>query len=275
MPTASMVDPALPVLLLRIFVPTAYGFAAAGAVYEFARNRSKHLVWTIPMLATAIALHGILFAALFVREGQLPFDTIFRGMLFVALIISLFYMGIERYLGQIRYGAFILPVNFGFTAFASALIDNGIPLPQSLHSAYFMVHTTLLFLAYACFILSFVISLMYLLQYREIKQRRLSGLFKRLPSLDEMDQSIMRLDGLGLGLLVFGTATGFLWLEMVLGEPMRLTAKIALSALTAMIYLFEHFMRIGKGWNGQRAALISMAGFAAVIITMLAGRHGY
>lgn len=274
MPTVSMVDPAI-AGVLRIIVPALYGAAAAWSIYEFARNRSKHLAWTIPLLASGIVLHTLLIVHIFVNEGHVPFDTIFRGMLFVALIISLFYIGIERFLGQIRYGAFILPVNFGFTAFASAFINSGVPLPQSLHSAYFMVHTMLLFLAYACFILSFVISLMYLLQYREIKQHRMSGLFKRLPSLDEMDQSIMRLDGLGLGLLVFGTATGFLWLEMVLGVPMRLNVKIALAGLTAMVYLSEHLMRIGKGWNGQRAALISIAGFAAVIITMLAGRHGY
>jgi ABC-type transport system involved in cytochrome c biogenesis permease subunit len=270
-----MVDHSTVAALLRVVVPALYGAVAVGYGIEFIKNRTVHLPWTLPLFFAGIALHGLLFVVLFVQEGHLPFDTIFRGMLFMALVIALFYAGIERFLGQIRYGAFIMPVNAGFTALASVWLNNGVPLPRSLHSAYFFVHTSLLFLAYACFILSFVISLMYLLQYREITRHRIGPLFKRLPSLDEMDQSIMRLDALGLGLLVFGLVTGFLWLEMAVGTPIRLTVKIALAGSTAMLYLSEHLLRIGKGWNGQRAAIISIIGFAAVLLTALAGRHGY
>jgi ABC-type transport system involved in cytochrome c biogenesis permease subunit len=90
-----------------------------------------------------------------------------------------------------------------------------------------------------------------------------------------MDESVMRVDALGLGLLILGIATGFLWMEIVVGVPARISLKIGLSSLVVIAYLTEHLLRIGKGWNGQRACLISVIGFAFVLVTLLAGRHGY
>jgi hypothetical protein len=45
--------------------------------------------------------------------------------------------------------------------------------------------------------------------------------------------------------------------------------------LTFVIYLCEHLLRMGKGWKGQRACLISVTGFFCVVCTLIVGRHGY
>jgi ABC-type uncharacterized transport system permease subunit len=116
---------------------------------------------------------------------------------------------------------------------------------------------------------------MYLLQHRQIKSHRLGGLFKRLPSLSDMDNSVMRVDALGLGLFILGTATGFLWMEIVVGIPTHISLKIGLASLVLIAYLGEHLLRIGRGWTGQRACVMSVAGFVFVLVTLLAGRHGF
>jgi len=190
-------------------------------------------------------------------------------------MITLLYAGIELLFQNGWYGAFLLPITFCTTTFAILNLNKGAPLPDSMHSMYFVVHASILFMAYACFFLSFAISMMYLIQHHEIKQHRLGALFKRLPALSDMDSSVMRLDALGLGLLVFGIITGFLWMEMAIGMPVRLSFKIGLSILVVLAYLAEHLLRIGKGWNGPKACWLSIAGFAFVLVTLLAGRHGY
>jgi ABC-type uncharacterized transport system permease subunit len=260
---------------LRILVPLLYGAVAAGYVVEFYQNRDRHFSWTTIFFIIGIAFHLLLLFVLFLVQNRLPYDTGFKGLLFVAFMVSLLFFWMDHFLGEIRYGAFLFPVIFAVTGMASAFLNRGIPLPKQLLSFYFVVHATLLFLAYSCFLLSFVIASMYLLQHRQIKSHHLGGLFKRLPSLSDMDESVMRVDALGLGLLILGIATGFLWMEIVVGVPARISLKIGLSSLVVIAYLTEHLLRIGKGWNGQRACLISVIGFAFVLVTLLAGRHGY
>jgi ABC-type uncharacterized transport system permease subunit len=260
---------------LRILVPAIYLLVVVGYVAEFIRNRTSHFSWTVPVLVTGIFFHIVFFISLYVNHYTLPYDTVFRGLLFVGLLVSVLYLGMEHLLGEIRYGALLFPLIFVITAVGAAGMNSADSLPKPLHSIYFVIHTSALFLAYACFLLSFVISCMYQMQYREIRNHRLGGLFKRLPALADMDRAVARVDALGLSLLIIGIAGGFLWMEIGLGQPVRLALKIALTGLTATVYLTEHLLRIGKGWDGQRACTISIVGFLFVIITLLAGRHGY
>jgi len=260
---------------LRVLVPVLYGVVAAGYGAEFYKNREKHFSWTTLFFVAGICLHFLLLLVLFLEQNRLPYDTAFRGLLFIAFMVSILIYGMDHFLGEIRYGAFLFPVIFVITGVSAAFLNRGIPLPKQLHSFYFVIHATMLFLAYSCFLLSFVISCMYLLQHRQIKSHHLGGLFKRLPSLSDMDESVKRVDALGLGLFILGIATGFLWMDMVIGNPPRISFKIGLASLVLITYLTEHLMRIGKGWNGQRACWISVIGFVFVLVTLLAGRHGY
>jgi HemX protein len=260
---------------LRVIVPVLYGVVAAGYVAEFYKNRDRHFSWTTFFFIAGIVSHFVLLLVLFLVQNRLPYDTAFRGLLFITFIASILFIGMDHFLGEIRYGAFLFPLIFAMTGISAAFLNRGIPLPRQLHSFYFVIHATLLFLSYSCFLLSFVISCMYLVQHWQIKSHHMGGLFRRLPSLSDMDESVMRVDALGLGLFILGIATGFLWIEMVTGIPTRISFKIGLASLVLVTYLTEHLVRIGKGWNGQRACWISVLGFVFVLVTLLAGRHGY
>jgi HemX protein len=260
---------------LRILVPTIYGTVAVGYTAEFIKKRTSHFSWTLPVLAAGLAAHVLLFSLLLLQYRSLPYDTVFRGLLFCSLMVPLLYMGMEYYLREIRYGSFLFPFNFLVAAIAAGYLNSGVPLPEPLRSPYFFVHASLLFLAYTCFFLSFVISCMYLLQHRQIMHRRLGGLFERLPALADMDRSVMRINALGLGLLAAGIISGFLWMAMVTDVRVHIVHKIGFSVATAIIYLSEQLLRRARGWHGRRACLLSAAGFSFVIFTLLAGRHGY
>lgn len=270
-----MVDPQSITTGLRILVPAMYLAVAIGYLVEFVENRITHFSWTKPVLVAGVCLHILFLAWIFFIHTYLPYDTIYKGLLLISLIVSLLYLGMEQYAGNLRYGAFLFPVNFLLSAISMYYLNHGVPLPRALHSGYFIAHASLLFLSYACFLFSFVISVMYLFQHYQIKNHRLGKLFQRLPSLAEMDTAIMRADALGLGLLVVGMATSFLWMEMVVGAPSNISLKIGLSSLIAFAYLSEHLLRVGKGWNGQRTCWISIFGFLCVLLTVMAGRHGF
>ena len=261
---------------LRLLVPCAYLFVSAGYIRSFVQNRGALPAWVRPVFIAGIAGHTLLLAFLFLVHGFFPFGTVVRGLFFCSWVLALLFLTMENLVHEVSYGAFFLPIHSVISALTSIFINSGIPLPGPMMSYYFVIHVSVLFTAYACFCFSFIVSVMYLLQHREIKRRRLGVFFTRLPSLESMDHSIKILDALGLSLTVLGVITGFLWLDAF---NMTVSANIPVKAgfimLTLIFYLSEHLLRIGKGWQGQRACLLSIAGFLFVLCTLIMGRHGY
>lgn len=260
---------------LRLAVPVLYAVGALGYMLAFARNTDRLYNWVRPALVFGVLSHLLLFCALFLDRGHFPASTVFEGMVFSSLALSVFYFGMERAYREISYGAFLWPVNLLVAAGAVGMLGRGDALPRAMVSPYFVYHVTFFFLAYACFVFSFVVSIMYLLQYRAIASRRLGSFFHRLPALDVLDHSIMRADAIGLGLLLMGLALGYVWLEFAPGAGVKVPAKAAFAILTAGVYFSEHVLRNGKGWSGRRACYLSMLGFAMVLLTLVVGRHGY
>jgi ABC-type transport system involved in cytochrome c biogenesis permease subunit len=266
----------LGILALRFIVPAIYLLVSSGYVYTFIKARDSRPSWIRLAFLAGLFLHTLLLALLFLEHGVFPFGTVIRGLFFCSWVLAVMFLAMENLLHEISYGAFFMPVNFIVTAFTLSFLNAGVPLPRLLVSYYFIIHVSLLFTAYACFLFSFLVSLMYLLQHAEIKARRPGAFFTRLPSLEIMDQTIRFMDGMGLSLILLGIITGFLWLD---AYNMTLSSNIPVKAgfvlLTFIIYLSEHLLRIGKGWKGQRACLVSILGFLFVLCTLIVGRHGY
>jgi ABC-type transport system involved in cytochrome c biogenesis permease subunit len=262
-------------LVLRIAIPGLYFIVAVGYIKQFLDLSKKLPPWVKPSLYTGLLLHIVLFGLLYSKRGTIPLFTVFEGLLACSLILSVLCIIMEYILNETCYGAFLQPVNSVISLIASIYLFTGKPLPDSMTSPYYIFHVMVLSAAYACFFLSCIIAIMYLLQYNEIKNRHLGYLFKRLPALENMDISIARIDALGLILFCVGIVIGFLWLDIASDNPYRMNLKIGFSSLTALVYLIEHVLRITQGWKGQRTAMISIFGFIFVLINLLIGRHGY
>jgi HemX protein len=263
------------ILLLRFIVPLFYFAISFGYIQEFVKNKHPYGSWIKPVLITGIIFHASLLLLLSVAEGSFPFGTIPKGLLLCSLMLSLLYIGIEYLFEERSYGAFIWPVNLLIVTFSLLFLYRGVPLPKQMMSYYFVIHILLNFMGIACFFLSFVISVMYLIQHSVIKRQRLNAFFHRLPSLETMDKSVMGVDTLGLSLFFLGLVIGYLWLDLSIGSSSQLTLKIGFAVLTVITYLAEHILRTGRGWKGQRACLVSIAGFCLVICNLIIGRHGY
>ena len=268
-------DPYFITIILRFLIPGLYFISSAGYIIHFVKSSEKLPVWVKPVFLSGFLLHLLLFLLLLKGRGTIPLTTVFEGLFFCSLILSALYLFIERVVNETCYGAFLLPINFIISVIAVVYLHTGKPLPDSLTSVYFVFHASFLFTAYTCFFLSFIISVMYLIQHHEIKKRHLGILFKRLPALENMDISIARVDAFGLGLLFLGIIIGFLWLDFAPDSVYRMNVKIGFTILTAAIYLIEHLLRVTKGLKGRRATLFSITGFIFILITLVIGRHGH
>jgi ABC-type uncharacterized transport system permease subunit len=133
-----------------------------------------------------------------------------------------------------------------------------------MRGSVFAFHVTLAMLAYAAFALSFVLSLLYLIQNRQIRRGRTGILFARLPALDVIGR--MNRTSVTIGLLVLSVSVvlGVAWARRVWTAPVD--AKLAWALVTLFVYGVLLWMD-RRGWAGPRVALLSIVGFLLVLFS--------
>jgi cytochrome c-type biogenesis protein CcsB len=142
-------------------------------------------------------------------------------------------------------------------------------LNPALQSFWLPVHVILLFLGDGAFALAAAAAVMYLIQERQLKRKRLSGWFHRLPNLDLLDELNYRCLTIGFPLLTVGIITGSLWAQQAWGTYWSWDPKETWSLITWLLYAALLHGRLTVGWRGRRAAVWALVGFASVLFTFL------
>ena len=171
---------------------------------------------------------------------------------------------------QLKYrltvlGSFIAPLAFlmSLGAFASGA---GIgELPAGLKSYWLPVHVTLAFLGNSVFALASGVSLMYLLQEHQLKNKKMTVLQKRFPSLEALDRFNYVFLVWGFPLMTLGIITGSLLARVQWGDYWSWDPRQITSAITWLLYGALLQARIAGGWRGRKVALLTIVGFAVVL----------
>ena len=179
-------------------------------------------------------------------------------------------------------GSFVIPLAaFFFVCSATTLAPGQLMLPPALRSFWLPIHTTLAFIGDALFGLAFCVGLMYLIQENQIKKKKWTHFFYRLPSLQMLDDLNYFCIRFGFPFLTLGIITGSIWAEYTWGSYWSWDPKETWALITWFIYAALLHGRLTTGWRGKRAALFSIIGFCAVVFTFLGvnllipGLHGY
>jgi len=261
--------------VLKSIVVIAYAVAAAGYVFCFARDRDRPFTWLLPAVLTGLAAHATILGAMLWHEGNVVLGSSFEGLTLSALVI----VGASSILTYVKressFAAFLTPFGLVLTLIAFAHTDHSPYISPIAQMANSSALKGLLYSSYAFFVLSATASVMYLVQHRQIRNRSLGSVYERLPALDVMNQVVTRADAIGTALLISAVVLGFMRLASHGPVPPGFNVKIALALLAALAYACEHLLRMGKGWEGQRACVISLAGFVLVQTALLAGHHGF
>jgi cytochrome c-type biogenesis protein CcsB len=141
------------------------------------------------------------------------------------------------------------------------------PLSPVLQSYWLGIHTLLAFLGNAAFAVAFGTGIMYLLQEHYLKSKHTHGLFRKLPSIQVLDEINYKLISLGFPLLTLAIISGALWAETAWGSYWRWDPKEVWSLITWLIYALILHIRLTAGWRGKRAAVLSIIGFLIVLFT--------
>jgi len=232
-------------------------------------------------LLIGLLLHAVGFVARYALAGYTPVTNLFESLSFFALaIVAVFLITEVRYDLRVL-GAFVAPLGFAFSLFAAFLPAEVVSLAPALNSYWLPVHVLLSFVGNAVFAVAFGAGVMYLLQEKEVKKKRLGAIFKRLPSLDVLDAVNYKCLTVGFPLLTLGIITGSIWAQSAWGSYWSWDPKETWSLVTWLLYAALLHGRLTVGWRGRKAAILAIVGFGAVLFTflgvnlLLPGLHSY
>jgi cytochrome c-type biogenesis protein CcsB len=232
-------------------------------------------------LLVGTILHAAGFVARYFAAGYTPITNLFESLSFFAMAIVVVFRVVELRYNLRILGSFIAPLAFVFSIFAAFLPGEVARLAPALNSYWLPVHVILLFVGDAVFAIAFGAGIMYLLQEKEVKKKRMGAIFKRLPSLDVLDDINYRCLTIGFPLLTLGIITGSIWAEYAWGSYWSWDPKETWSLITWLLYAALLHGRLTVGWRGRKAAILAIVGFCAVLFTflgvnlLLPGLHTY
>ena len=250
--------------------------AVAYAVHFARRSPAAGRTATTLLLAGALA-HTFVIGMQTMEVRHVPIANWSRAVSTFVWFIALSYLYLEVTTSERAMGVFILPITAGLQLIPVIYpgAENRVPV---LEGPWFLVHVLSLMFAYASFALAGVLGVIYVLQFKEIKKKHLGYFYTRLPSLHILDAMNSRAVAVGWACLTIGVIVGVIWAQqaraLVPDDPnlraMSLTdPKILISVLTWGVYSFAVFARRTLGWTGRRAAWLSAAGFAMVLLNFL------
>jgi ABC-type transport system involved in cytochrome c biogenesis permease subunit len=140
-------------------------------------------------------------------------------------------------------------------------------------SVWLPAHVAPAFLGYAIFVLAFFVSLLYLLQDRQLKGKRKRSMLGHLPSLETLDELNYRFVAWGFALFTVGIITGTLLAKQRWGEFWTWEPVQVLSTIAWLLYALLLQTR-AAGWRGRKAATLTILGFALLVVSFLLGFPG-
>ena len=244
-------------------------YAASFACY--ARNLYAPNLW-VGRTATALLGAGILVHYFYLYQRSLmlhtvPYDDLYGSMSLFAWLLALTYLGLELVHRQRSVGAFVTLLLICWIGALRILTPRSLPVPTVPRGTLFALHVTLNTWAYAAFALSLVLSLIYLIQDRVLRSRRLGVAFWRFPALDVLDRMARSSVYVGLVALIAGVSMGLIWQHRLSGGYSLGDPKVIITVAILGVYLAYLFLARNAAWRGARAALLCALNFVIVLFS--------
>jgi cytochrome c-type biogenesis protein CcsB len=265
----------LPLLKLALF---AYLLSTVAFLVSLLSTRPSLRTLAPALLGGAFMAHAGAIAVRSAAAGYMAITDFYEAVSFFAWLMTGMCLLVQLRAPVASLGVVVSPLAFVLTLGAFVFYSQVRDLPPTLHSVWLPIHVCLAFLGNAVFGVAFSASVIYLIQERLLKGKKGGTFFRRLPSLEALDNLNYRSLAWGFPLLTFGILSGAIWAEYAWGQFWIWEPRPVLSLLTWILYaLLLHYRSIG--WRGRRAAALTIVCFAVLLISFLSvrvfpGRHG-
>ena len=229
------------------------------------RKANKIAFW---ILSIVWVLQTIFLFLYMFKTGRFPVLTLFEGLYFYAWILITLSLVINRLLRMDFTVFFTNMIGFAIMAvhtFAPVQMESQ-AMAEQLVSELLLIHITMAILSYAAFSLSFIFSLLYLLQYRLLKMKKWSQRLWRLGDLDKLTKFSYVSNAIGVPMLLLSLILGVIWKFIKLPDVSWYDAKIITSFILLIIYGIYLYLKVRKELYGKSLALLNTAAFLIILI---------
>ena len=262
-----------------------------------------------PLIVRMLTISVNLFITLqlFLRwliSGHFPISNLYESLYFLTWGITMGQLLIEREYQSPIIPSIAIPVELFTVAFACFVLPEELKLSSNLvpalRSSWLVMHVSVVMLSYAALIIGSLLSacVLFVNKNKPLQIRSSStgiGGFKitndypmnylidsiKFSQSEELDTLSYRSILIGFVLLTLGLITGAVWANEAWGTWWSWDPKETWAFISWLFYAAYLHMRISKGWQGRRPALLATTGFLVVLVCYLGvnflgiGLHSY
>ncbi|MBM4271334.1 MAG: c-type cytochrome biogenesis protein CcsB [Deltaproteobacteria bacterium] len=218
----------------------------------------------------AFLCHTISFIFRYLETGHTPVISIYETLSFFAWAMAGVYLAFQPKTKTRVLGAFVSPVTFLLMIAASKGLEGYVSIPEVLKSNLVPLHVILSVTGEALFALASFAGAMYLIQEGLIKNKKVSGFSRMLPSLSDLDRINHFCLMWGFPLLTLGVLVGSLWARTAWGSHWQWDPKQVWTLVAWVFYALLLHQRLAIGWKGHKAAFLSLLAFAILLVSLVA-----
>ncbi|WP_313816104.1 c-type cytochrome biogenesis protein CcsB [Citricoccus sp.] len=241
----------------------------------------------VALMVISVLLHAFAVIARGVSANRVPWGNMYEfcttGALLVAAVYLLFLIRKDlRFLGTFVSGLVVVMMCAATMGFPTPIAH----LQPALQSPWIVIHVSVAVLASSLFGLTCAMSVLQLLQHRREARLRAGGegkpAFMRLvPSAFSLENWSYRINAVGFVMWTFTLIAGAIWAEAAWGRYWGWDTKEVWTFVIWVVYAGYLHARATRGWTGDRAAWLSIIGFACLVFnftivnTYFPGLHSY
>ncbi len=235
---------------------------------DFIQNNRKVNRTAFWLLSIVWILQTVFLVVRMLETNRFPILTLLEGLYFYAWVLVTFSLIINRLFRMDFFVFFTNLLGFSFMTLHLLAPDQHFAASSAerLMSELAVIHITIAILSYGAFSISFILSIMYLLQYNMLKQKQWGKRLQRLGDLSTFEKMAFRFNLIGVPLLLISLILGIIWANVKVEQFNFYDAKVIGSFIVLAVYSFILYMKAGKGIQGKQMVTWNFAAFLIVLI---------
>jgi cytochrome c-type biogenesis protein CcsB len=232
------------------------------------------------LLAAGFGCHTSALILKFSATGHIPVANLFQTLSFAAWAVVGVFLILQNKLQLKILGLYAAALASTIMVIASFFPKEPAQSLKIFNSVWLTFHIFAIFAGEAALALAGGIGFLYLLQEYSIKNKQTRFFFRRLPSLELLDNTNYFCIITGFSLLTLGLVTGFIYAKAIWGSFWSWDPKEVWSGISWLLYAALLHGRLAVGWRGRNAAVMSIIGFLLLVFTFIGvnfwfqGHHG-
>ncbi|OCA86558.1 cytochrome C assembly protein [Pradoshia sp. D12] len=246
-----------------------YGLSVLFYFIDFLQNNRKAHKAAFWFLSIVWLMQTIFLCLYMFEVGRFPVLTLFEGLYFYVWILITFSLILNRIIRTDFFMFFTNVIGFGLMVihiFSTLESYSTAEAQTKVLSELSMIHITVAILSYAAFALSFVFSILYLIQYDLLKRKKWGKRLNRLGDLAKLEQLSYILVAIGVPLLLLSLILGLEWAYIIVSDINWYDSKILGSFACLIIYGIYLYLKVNNRIYGKSLAYWNIGSFLLVLV---------